>query len=66
MDKMKVLTLVYKGLAGGTAGYVAYRLMEDKVEDTILDGNAVNALSVGMGQMAISMTVATIVANVLG
>lgn len=57
---------IYKIWAGVSAWYVAYRLLDEKCNDLVADGNVLNAFTLGAGQMGLSMTAGVIVAETLG
>ena len=57
---------IYKIVAGVSAGYVAFRVLDEKCTGLVDDGGAVDAFTVGAGHMGLSMTTGIIVAKTLG
>lgn len=50
-----------KAVAGISAGYLAYKLMDDNTEELVVNGGVVNAFTIGAGQGAIAMVIGKIV-----
>ena len=64
--KMDYFVNVYKVLAGGSAMYTTYKLLDDKTDEIVIkDGNMLGAFTIGAGQMALSMAVGVAVAATL-
>ena len=65
MDKFeRGFELVYFGFVAVSAGYVAYKLMEEKTDDLAYRSDSMlNAFLMGAGHLAISTTVGLIAAS---
>ena len=57
--KIDYFVNAYKILAGGSAMYTTYRLLDKKTEELVLEENEsiLGAFIIGAGQMAVSMAV---------
>ena len=64
--KMDYFVNVYKVLAGGSAMYTTYKLLDNKTDEIVIEDKSIlGAFAIGAGQMALSMAVGVAVAATL-
>lgn len=64
--KIDYFVNAYKILAGGSAMYTTYKLLDKKTDEIVIEDESIlGAFTIGAGQMALSMAVGVAVAAAL-